>query len=380
MQLTCKSYIALIGRSVRSPNVPTEGVGAMGKSLPKYIVAQNRIREDISTGQIVDQLPGERELAKDLNISYMTIRKAIDNLVRDGVLYRIPTKGTFVNINGSVKPVTRNIGFFLDDNVQESISSPYFSLVFKALAKEAVKKEYHLIFFPDFDDLDPAMSINKVDGIIINYSSRLEYKLLAMKKYIPIVLIGSSAADKSLPSIIIDNFNGIVDAMDYLWNLGHSRIGFITGLLDSAVGKDRLQGYVSSLHKYGIPEENDLIYEGDYSYDSGAKGAEHMLSLASPPSALVCSNDSMAIGAIRAIHETGLEVPRDISVVGFDDIVVASQIYPPLTTVAAPIGDMAASSINMLISLIDGVVPAIKHVALSAHLVIRESCAPPKGA
>ena len=249
-----------------------------------------------------------------------------------------------------------------------------------ALAKESVNNGSNLIYFSDFNDLDSVKSQNKIDGIIINSSQRLEYRLLQLKKLYPIVLIGSSAADKSMPSVIIDNFNGIVDAMDYLCSLGHSRIGFITGLLDSAVGTDRLQGYVSSLHKYGIAEEKDLIYGGDYSYDSGAKGAEQILSLASPPSAIVCSNDSMAIGAIRAIHEMGLEVPGDISVVGFDDIVVASQIYPPLTTVVAPISEMAASSIKMLVSLIGGVVPDVKHVALPAHLVIRESCASPKGA
>ena len=352
----------------------------MVKLPPKYIFVQNKIKEDISTGQIVDQLPGERELAKQLDISYMTVRKAIDNLVTAGVLYKVPTKGTFVNNSGIVKSVTKNIGFFLDDRVQDSISSPYFSLVFMALEKEAVSNGYNLIYFSDFNDLDSTKSANKIDGIIISCFPRLEYRLLELKKHFPIVLLGNSAADKSMPSVIIDNFNGIVDAMDYLWSLGHTRIGFITGLLDSSVGKDRLQGYVSSLNKYGIAEESGLIYEGDYSYESGAKGVEHMLSLATPPSAIVCANDSMAIGAVKAIHEKGLEVPGDISIVGFDDINVASQIYPPLTTVAAPINEIAASSVAILMSLIDGVVPANKHVALSAQLVIRESCAPPKKA
>jgi len=346
----------------------------MIKSQPKYVFIQNKIIEDIRTGHIVDQLPGERELAKQLNISYMTVRKAIDNLVAAGALYKVPTKGTFVNNCETIKPATRNIGFFLDDRVQDSISSPYFSLVFRALEKEAVLNGYNLIYFSDFKDLDSAKSVNKIDGIIISCFPRLEYKLLELKKYFPIVLIGNSAADKSMPSVIIDNFNGIVEAMDYLWNLGHSRIGFITGLLDSCVGKDRLQGYISSLNKFGITEEDDLIYEGDYSYESGAKGVEKMLSLALPPSAIVCANDSMAIGAVKAIHEKGLEVPGNISIVGFDDITVASQIYPPLTTVAAPISEIAAGSVNMLISLINGVIPENKHIALDAHLVIRESC------
>lgn len=352
----------------------------MVKSPPKYIFVQNKIIEDINTGLIVDQLPAERELAKQLDISYMTVRKAIDNLVTAGVLFKVPTKGTFVNNSGMVKSVTKNIGFFLDDRVQDSISSPYFSLVFMALEKEVVSYGYNLIYFSDFKDLEPLNSANKIDGIIINCFPHLEYRLLELKKHFPVVLIGNGAADKTMPSVIIDNFNGVVDAMDYLWDLGHSRIGYIAGLLDSGVGRDRLQGYESSLHKYGVAEENELIYEGDYSYDSGAKGAEYMMSLASPPTAIVCANDSMAIGAVKAIHEKGLEVPGDISIVGFDDINVASQIYPPLTTVAAPINELAACSVKMLISLIDGIVPDNKHVALAAHLVIRESCAPPKGA
>ncbi len=349
----------------------------MVKPPPKYIAVQNRIKDDISAGRIVDQLPGERELAKILNISYMTVRKAIDNLVRERVLFKIPTKGTFVNHIITEKPVTGNIGFYLDDRVQDSIASPYFSLVFKALEKAAVTNGYNLIFFSDFDELVPEKSVNKIDGIIINYCSRFEYKLLGLKKIIPIVLLGSSAADISLPSVVIDNFNGVVAAMEYLWNLGHVRIGYISGLLDSTVGKDRLQGYASALNMYGINVEDDLIYEGDYSYESGAQGAQYLLSLTKPPSALICANDSMAIGAIKTVHEHGLQVPGNISIVGFDDITIASQIFPALTTVAAPITEMATTSISMLISLINGVVPENMHVALPAQLVVRDSgCSP----
>ena len=346
----------------------------MNKATPKYILVQNRIKEDIRTGRIIEKLPGERTLARELDISYMTVRKAIENLVMDGVLYKVPTKGTFVNSNGAGKRVTRNIGFFLDDRVEDSISSPYYSLIFKALEKEAVKNNYNLIYFSDFNDLEPLQGMNKVDGIIISCFPRLENKIQELKKLLPVVLIGNSSADKSIPSVIIDNFNGIVDSMDYLWSLQHSRIGFITGLQDSDVGKDRLKGYLCALNRFDIAEDKKLICDGDYSYDSGAKGAEYLLSLDSSPSAIMCANDTMAIGAIKAIREKGLSVPEDISVVGFDDISVASQVYPPLTTVAAPIKEIAANSVKMLISLIDGIDPENKHMALSAPLVIRGSC------
>jgi DNA-binding LacI/PurR family transcriptional regulator len=346
----------------------------VSKATPKYILVQDRIKEDIRSGRIVDKLPGERTLARELDISYMTVRKAIENLVREGVLYKVPTKGTFVNSSGAGKRVTRNIGFFLDDRVEDSISSPYYSLIFKALEKEAVRNNYNLIYFSDFNDLEPSQGMNKVDGLIIGCFPRLENKIQELKKLLPVVLIGNSSADKSIPSVIIDNFNGIVDSMDYLWSLEHTRIGFITGLQDSDVGKDRLKGYLSALNRFGIAEDKNLIYEGDYSYESGAKGAEYLLSLDSPPTAIACANDSMAIGAIKTIREKGLSVPDDVSVVGFDDISVASQIYPPLTTVAAPIKEIAANSMRVLISLIEGVVPENRHMALSAQLVIRGSC------
>ena len=347
----------------------------MNSKTPKYIYVQNKIKEDIKRRLIVDKLPGERTLALEFDISYMTVRKAIENLVQEGVLFKVPTKGTFVNTDGLPRKVTRNIGFFLDDRVQDSISSPYYSLIFKALEKEAVKNNYNLVYFSDFNDLDPFNNMKKIDGLIISCFPRLENKIQELNKLLPVVLIGNSSSDKSIMSVIIDNFNGIVDSMDYLWSLKHTRIGYISGLQDSDVGKDRHKGYLSALNRYGIDENKELIFEGDYSYDSGAKGAELLLALNEPPTAIVCANDSMAIGAIKFIREKGLSVPEDISVIGFDDIDVASQMYPPLTTVAAPINKIAETSVNMLISLIDNVDLDYKHMALSAHLIKRNSCA-----
>lgn len=347
----------------------------MDKNSPKYVFAQDKIKSAIDSGHYSEKLPGERTLAKELNISYMTVRKAIDNLVQEGVLYRVPTKGTFVNHSGIVRTATRNIGFFLDDRVEGAISSPYYSLIFKALEREALKQNYHLIYFSNFNDLNPQGSINKIDGIIISCFPRIEDRIQELKKRLPIVLIGNSAADKSIPSVIIDNFTGISDAMDYLWSLGHRRIAFITGLLDSDVGKNRLKGYQSALNKFGISLDKSLIIEGNYSYDSGARAADSLLRRPERPSAILCSNDTMAIGAMKALREKGLNIPEEVSIVGFDDIAVAPQVYPPLTTVAAPIKEIAANSIKKLISLIEGSDPGDKHMALPAHLIIRDSCA-----
>lgn len=348
---------------------------AMKKTLPKYVFAENKIREDISNGILCDDLPGERILAKQLGISYMTARKAIDNLVDAGLLVRIPGKGTYVNRLKPKEKKSHTIAFFLDDRIKEGIASPYYSLVFNAIEKEATNRGYTLMFFSDFEHFSALQTIKKIDGAIISCFPRLENKIRSLKALLPMVVIDNSAADKSIPSVIIDNYSGVVDAVTYLCSLGHERIGFISGLQDSDVGMHRLRGYKDVLERHGLEGGGELLYEGDYSHVSGEQGARWLLQRPRPPTALVCANDAMAIGAMKASWELGLEVPDDVSVVGFDDIAVASKVRPPLTTLAAPVKEISELTVGMLISLIDGIDPDNRHVALPARLIVRGSSA-----
>ena len=345
----------------------------MDQTVPKYIQVENKIKEALSRREIVEKLPGERVLAKEFGFSYMTIRKAIENLVAEGLLYKIPTKGTYVTKRKKVRNKIKYIGYFLDSSIREGLSSPYYSLIFNALEKEAVKNDFSLVYFSDFSESNLLNNMKKIDGVIISHFPRVENIVQNLKKQIPVVAIDNSSSDKSIPSITIDNFNAVLDSVEYLCSLGHWQIGFMTGLEDSDVGKNRLAGYKSALQSRGIGENMNLVYRGDYSYRAGASGANYFLSLDNPPTAIMCANDSMAIGAISELSRKGLRVPDDISVVGFDDISVASQIIPPLTTVAAPIQEIAELSVSMLNSLIKGIAIENRHIALGAQLVVRKS-------
>ena len=148
----------------------------------------------------------------------------------------------------------------------------------------------------------------------------------------------------------------------------------MTGLEDSDVGKNRYMGYKSALSNHGLDESATLVFKGNYSFESGIEGANYFLSLDKPPTAIMCANDSMAIGVMKKISGAGLNVPDDISVIGFDDINMAAHINPPLTTVSAPIKMIANQSFKMLNSLIRGEKLDNRHVALPAQLVIRRSC------
>lgn len=346
----------------------------MTNSPHKYIRIKNKIKDSIKNGSIADKLPGERVLAAELGASYMTVRKAVADLVEEGILHRASTKGTFVSNKSRNNKITHNIGFFLDEEIKEGISSPYYSFLFKSLEEELTRRDYNILFFSDFDDLDPLKNNKKIDGVIISCFPRIEDRIQTIKKYLPIVLLDNHAADKSIPSVTIDNFNSSRNAVEYLFTLGHRRIGFISGLMDSDICKDRLQGYQSALTGFGIKAERELVFKGDYSFESGERGGKYFVALKNPPTAIVCANDSMAIGAMKVIRESGLKIPDDISIIGFDDILVASMVFPPLTTNAAPVETMAARAVEILLAEIKGDYAGFQHIILEAPLVIRDSC------
>ena len=349
----------------------------MDTTVPKYVLVEDHIRQQIRQRKITDKLPGERTLARELGYSYMTIRKAVENLVAEGVLYKVPTKGTFVARRDRNKAKTRTIGYFLDSRIAGGLSSPYYALIFNALEKETARNGYSLVYFTDSSPSSLSKTLKKLDGVIASSFLRVEGFIQEIKEIVPVVVIDNSTADKTIPSVIIDNFNAEVESVDYLCSLGHERIGFMTGLEDSDVGKNRYEGYRSGLQKHGIDIDETLVFRGNFTFGSGVSGIEYFLSLdeAQRPTAIICANDSMALGAMSSLHKAGLKVPDDLSVIGFDDIDIASQVTPALTTVAVPVEEIAARAFAMLKSLIDGKPLENRHVALPAHLVKRASSA-----
>ena len=347
----------------------------MSVSTPKYILVENHIKLAIKNKQLIDKLPGERTLALQLGVSYMTVRKSIENLVTQGVLFKVPTKGTFVNHKKVQRRKNRTIGYFLDASMIAGIASPYYSLIFNAIEKVAAKDGYSVVYFSDNNVDNLSRTLDKVDGVIATCFPRIESIILKIKQSVPIVVIDNSAADKTIPSIIIDNFNADVDSVDYICSLGHNRIGFMTGLEDSDIGKSRYAGYQHGLSKNNILLDEALVFRGNYSYEAGIDGAEYFLTLDNLPTAIICANDSMALGAIQRFSQDGISIPKDMSIIGFDDIEVASQIVPSLTTIAAPIDEIAKHSFSILKDLIEGKLIEHQHIALPANLIKRQSCA-----
>lgn len=347
----------------------------MDKNVPKHRYAEQKIREAIGHLKVDDRLPGERVFARELGISYMTIRKAVETLVEEGILYKLPKKGTFVADPNKARRVTKNIGYFLDASIKDGLSSPYYSMIFDALEKSAKDHGYGLMFFSDISDDDLHDNLDKIDGAVISCFPRVEKIVDDIRKKMPVICIDNSSANKSIPSIVIDNFNAVVESVNYLCSLGHEKIGFITGLDDSDVGRNRFSGYLNALQGNGISQNDDLVFKGDYSFQTGINGADYLLSLDEIPSAIMCANDTMAIGVIKELSKRGFSVPDDISVIGFDDIRVASHMTPALTTVSAPISEISQHAVDMLQAMISGIDMDNRHIILPGQLKLRDTCA-----
>jgi LacI family transcriptional regulator len=177
--------------------------------------------------------------------------------------------------------------------------------------------------------------------------------------------------------VMSDNTDGAAKAVRYLHSLGHRRIATITGLLETKPGADRLKGYRQAMQATGLAYRDEYVAYGDFYVESGRRAMANLLSLDEPPTAVFAASDMMALGAIRAAGDAGLNVPADLSVVGFDDIQLADHMNPPLTTLRQDKAGLGVAAGTALMRLIDGEQDAVQSsTVLSVELVRRGSTRP----
>jgi LacI family transcriptional regulator len=205
------------------------------------------------------------------------------------------------------------------------------------------------------------------DGVLIVASSASEFTTNA-----PIVAVDPHNLDPNYPSVQGTNYQGALDAMKYLLDLGHKRVGFIGGRPEIMSSGCRLKGYRDALTQAGIEIEESLIVPGDFSTPTGYERALQLLSLDNPPTAIFASNDQSAIGVFQAAEKKGFRVSDDLSVVGFDNISEAE--YLGLTTVDQSLSEMGYVATQMLIKLVSGENLDAQIYKMPTKMVIRSSC------
>ncbi len=193
----------------------------------------------------------------------------------------------------------------------------------------------------------------------------------------PIVSIDPLMSNPHYPSVHATNYQGALEAMNYLLGLGHRRIGFLTGRTGLESSSRRLKGYREALENAGIPVDERLIAAGDYTTKTAVPCTRELLSLDNPPSSIFASNDQSAMGVYQVAEEMGLRIPQDLSVIGFDNIMESK--YMKLTTVDQFIYEMGYVATQMLIKLINGEELDSQTYKMQTKLIVRESCMPYPG-
>lgn len=209
------------------------------------------------------------------------------------------------------------------------------------------------------------------DGIIVVTPTATNFTTHA-----PVVIIDPNNESPDFPSISSTNREGALAAMNYLTGLGHRRIGFITGRMELISANQRLQGYRDGLAAVSIPLDQKLIEIGDYSTEQAVLCARKLISLPNRPTAIFAANDMTALGVYQAAKEAGLDIPNDLSVVGFDNLDGSCLMVPALTTVDQSVEEIGTIATEMINSLINDEKLKNKQHIIQTRLVIRDSCSP----
>ena len=197
---------------------------------------------------------------------------------------------------------------------------------------------------------------------------------------VPVVAVASGRFQSDVSCVRIDDYRAAQEMTLYLVELGHTRIAFIKGHPNQTASARRFEGYQAAMQEAGIPLDPGLVHQGYFTYRSGLEATEKLLARKKPPTAIFASNDDMAAAAISVAHRRGLDVPRDLSVVGFDDTPTATTVWPELTTIRQPIAAMGESSIELLLRSIrrkDKEARVVIDHVVAHQLIKRDSVAPP---
>ncbi len=238
-------------------------------------------------------------------------------------------------------------------------SAAYLSAFLLGGLEHATAINAQLLVVPcaDADDIAQAaarLARAGVDGVILPapLCDNVDVQALVADAALPAVAVASGAPLASMAAVGIDDQAAAREMTAHLVGQGHRRIGFIAGNPDQTASARRFAGYREALAAAGIALDDTLVAPGLFSYRSGALAAETLLAQPERPSAIFASNDDMAAACVAVAHRMGLDVPRDLSVVGFDDTALAIEIWPELTTIRQPIADLARTAIDLLVALI----------------------------
>ena len=268
------------------------------------------------------------------------------------------------------------------------IANLFYSKIVQEIELVARKKNYQILLgetqqSPELEKAYSELVYQKMADGMICLGMKIPFPHNAKRKTVdpkwpPLVMIGEYTGEIPVPMVGIDNVQAAADATQHLVDLGHSEIAFIGGPKDFTLCQERLKGFRRVMRKAGHKVPRNRIQFGEFKLASGFDQVNRVFESGDKPTALFCANDEIAMGAMKAIRAHGLRVPRDISIIGFDNLDIADYCTTPLTTIHQPRTEMGGEAMRLMLRILDGGAPEQARTVLSHHLIVRESTAKPR--
>lgn len=325
-----------------------------------------------------------KDIARIANVSHTTVSRALNNspFINEETKSRIEDIAKQLNYvpNYSAKSLvldkSYNIGLFFS-TISQGTSPTFFYETIKGISN-VVKEKYNLVV-KGIDDYNDFTLINnkRFDGIVLMSQSYSDNSFIydVLQKKIPLVVLNREINESSIVNILAADRRGAYEVVTHLIKNGHSDIAIIEGKKGFEATIERKEGFINALIDNKLHISSDYIVEGNYTMESGYSCMKKLLNVKKIPTAVFCSNDEMAVGAIKAVFEAGLNVPGNISIVGFDDNQLGAFMTPSITTVRRPISKISKIGAEELLNIIEKNDCQRRKVYISTELIERESVA-----
>lgn len=327
-----------------------------------------------------------KDIARAVGVAHSTVSRAlngdprISKATREKVLQAARELNYRPNLPARALARGRvlSIGLVVPD-----VSEPFYGRIVAGVDRVTFDAGFNLVLYITHADRQRELAAleqirhGRVDGMILMIRKARAQAVVELKEQgVPLVLLLQKIRGSGIDSVRIDNVGGAAEAVRHLIDGGHRRIALISGPSHAPDARERIKGYRAALDQAGIPYREELVVRGDFSFASGFRAVDALLRgpASQWPTAIFAANDHMAMGAIKRLAERGIAVPRDIAVVGFDDIAPAAYFQPSLTTVRQPIDESGRKAAELLIARIQGAVQEPREIVLKTELVVRESC------
>lgn len=339
------------------PGIPIEGLKQLAE------------RTGLSVSTVSRVLNGKAESAR---ISAATSQRVLEEAKRQGIVINTVARGLRLR-------TTHTVGLLIPD-----ISNPFFAALARQVEKASREKGFSVLLGDSEENSEieshnvRLMQSRQVDALVVAPVGDRHDHLQRISLALPLILVDRVPPELEVPSVSADNFAGARMAVEHLISEGHQRIGCVQGLPASSANAERVRGFRDAVTSSNLPLTDDSICGDGYSIESARRAALRLLSSPLRPTAIVALGNLLALGVLQAARDLNLSVPRDLSLIGFDDQPWLEWISPPLTTVAQSVDALGAAAMQLCFEKLEQQTSSPPQILLPMKLIARESVSIPR--